>query len=228
MNRRYRFQSSGYVVNPTWSADFSSIPCFRHSENVELYVLDTGSEEHSQFEDRVGCGYDPIDGDCRDTYGHGTHVAATAAVSLSYLWSNSFSSTFQGIGYGVAKDASVVTVRVLGQRDGGGSISAVIGGIDYVIGQKQQRSDTPMVVNMSLGTSYSRSLNDAVTRLSDAGVVVIVSAGNDSDDACNYSPASAADAITVGSIDKVSISHNVSFAEISHVTFSPGQWSKWL
>ena len=48
-------------------------------------------------------------------------------------------------------------------------------------------------------TDTSHQENEYVTDLYDAGFVVVVAAGNDNDDACNYSPASAADAITVGS-----------------------------
>lgn len=58
---------------------------YAHSENVELYVIDSGSEDHPQFQDRQYCGYDPLDGDCRDQVGHGTHVATTAAVSAILL-----------------------------------------------------------------------------------------------------------------------------------------------
>lgn len=99
----------------------------------------------------------------------------------------------------------MITVRVLSGSNGGGSLSDVLRGINFVKGQKQQRPNTPMVVNMSFGTSFSYSINAGVTRLANLGVVVVVSAGNDNKDACEVSPASAVDAITVGSIDKVSI-----------------------
>jgi subtilisin family serine protease len=78
-------------------------------------------------------------------------------------------------------------------------------GVEYVIQQKKQRPGTPMVVNMSLGTTFSPTMNLGVTKLVENGIVVIVSAGNDDDDACKYSPASSQDAITVGSVDKVRI-----------------------
>jgi subtilisin family serine protease len=55
---------------------------------------------------------------------------------------------------------------------------------------------------MSLGGEYSAALNAAVASTVGAGVTVVVAAGNDGADAANYSPASAADAITVGATDK--------------------------
>jgi hypothetical protein len=54
---------------------------FLCSENVEIYVFDTGAEQNNQFEDRLACGYDDGGGDCGDSNGHGTHVAAIAGVS---------------------------------------------------------------------------------------------------------------------------------------------------
>jgi serine protease len=56
----------------------------------------------------------------------------------------------------------------------------------------------PAVANMSLGGSASSTLNSAVQSSIKAGVVYVVSAGNDAVDACTYSPAGVAEAITVG------------------------------
>jgi serine protease len=52
---------------------------------------------------------------------------------------------------------------------------------------------------MSLGGGASQATDDAVARMVNAGVTVAVAAGNDNSNACNYSPARAASAITVGS-----------------------------
>ena len=54
---------------------------------------------------------------------------------------------------------------------------------------------------MSLGGSYSSAINSAVKSTVNKGVTVVVAAGNDDDDAGNYSPASEPTAITVGAID---------------------------
>jgi len=54
------------------------------------------------------------------------------------------------------------------------------------------------VANMSLGGGKSPSLDDAVNRAVAAGLHFAVAAGNDNRDACNYSPAAAEQAVTVG------------------------------
>jgi oryzin len=56
---------------------------------------------------------------------------------------------------------------------------------------------------MSLGGGYSSAINSAVKSTVGKGVTVVVAAGNDNDDASNYSPASEPTAITVGAIDAV-------------------------
>jgi len=54
---------------------------------------------------------------------------------------------------------------------------------------------------MSLGGGYHQGVNDATENAVKAGVVMVVAGGNSNADACNYSPASAELAITVGSTD---------------------------
>jgi len=54
---------------------------------------------------------------------------------------------------------------------------------------------------MSLGGGYSAAINSAVTACSRAGIVMVVAAGNSDADACNYSPASATDVLSIVSTD---------------------------
>jgi hypothetical protein len=54
------------------------------------------------------------------------------------------------------------------------------------------------VANMSLGGSFSSSINSAAAAIVNAGVFLAVAAGNDAANAANYSPASAPTAFTVG------------------------------
>ncbi|MFM8520027.1 MAG: S8 family peptidase, partial [Solirubrobacterales bacterium] len=150
---------------------------------VEAYIIDTGIRpDHVQFENRVASdGFTAFsDGQgWNDCHGHGTHVGGTVA----------------GKDYGVAPKASLVAVRVL-DCNGSGSYSGVIAGIDWVA--SDHPSGVPAVANLSLGGGYSSSINLAIQRVFNDGVSVAVAAGNSNADACNYSPASAPEAITVG------------------------------
>ena len=99
---------------------------------------------------------------------------------------------------GVAKLAHIFPVRVLNCY-GSGSYAQVIDGIQWVADNHQENA----VANMSLGGPSSASVNEAVnSAVKESNVVFCVAAGNDRRDACKFSPAGAADAITVGSIDR--------------------------
>ena len=50
-------------------------------------------------------------------------------------------------------------------------------------------ADTKSIASMSLGGGRSLTLDSAVKSLISSGVPTVVAAGNDRDDACNYSPA---------------------------------------
>ncbi|MFI0895116.1 S8 family peptidase [Streptomyces sp. NPDC020983] len=144
------------------------------------YIMDTGIDYgHSEFGGRAVPGFDAIgDGrDGRDCQGHGTHVAGTVG----------------GATFGVAPQARLVSVRVLG-CDGTGSWAGIIAGFDWVARNAQQ----PAVLNASLGGDFSPAVNDAADALADAGVLPVVAAGNSGQDACDVSPASAGGAFTVG------------------------------
>lgn len=107
-----------------------------------------------------------------DENGHGTHVAGTIAAKND------------GIGVvGVAAGATVVSVRVL-NRQGSGTNSGVIAGVNYVAANGQKGD----VANMSLGGGVSQALDDAVLNAS-GKVEFALAAGNEADDANNHSPA---------------------------------------
>jgi len=144
---------------------------------VRIYVLDTGIRyDHAEFGGRATAGYDAYGGTGADCHGHGTHVAGTAAGST----------------YGVAKGATVVSVRVL-DCYGTGTWSAIIAGVDWVTANHV----SPAVANMSLGGGGNSSLDTAIGNSIAAGVAYVVAAGNDNGDACYYSPARISAALTV-------------------------------
>lgn len=147
---------------------------------VRAYIIDTGIRaSHSDFGGRTLPGFTAIsDGNgSNDCNGHGTHVAATVG----------------GSQWGVAKAAALVPVRVLG-CDGSGSYSGVIAGVDWAAAQTHR----PAVANLSLGGPTSDALDQAIAGATASGLSMVVAAGNSNADACNYSPARAPSAITVG------------------------------
>jgi subtilisin family serine protease len=91
----------------------------------------------------------------------------------------------------VAKGVLLRGVRVL-DCNGSGSYSAIIAGIDWV----RSNAVKPAVANMSLGGGLNSSLNTAATNLANSGVFLAVAAGNENQNACNVSPASASGVFT--------------------------------
>jgi subtilisin family serine protease len=155
----------------------------RTGAGVKAYIIDTGIRRtHTQFGGRAIHGYSAInDGrGSTDCHGHGTHVAGTVGGST----------------YGVAKGVTLVAVRVL-NCSGSGSNSGVIAGVDWVRGNHP--AGAPAVANMSLGGGASSAVDTAVNNCINDGVTFAIAAGNSNANACNYSPARVAAAITVGS-----------------------------
>lgn len=61
------------------------------------------------------------------------------------------------------------------------------------------------VISMSIGGGFSRAFNTCIEKAYGDGILTVVAAGNSGADASKYSPAAAANAITVGAIDKNNI-----------------------
>jgi subtilisin family serine protease len=184
--------------NPPWGLDridqrnrplSGSYTYTNTGSGVKGYIIDTGIRlTHNDFGGRAVSGFDSIDGgSADDCNGHGTHVAGTVG----------------GVTYGAAKGVTLVAVRVL-NCSGSGSWSQVIAGIDWVTGD--HTAGTPAVANMSLGGGANTSVDTAVQNMINDGVATAVAAGNGNrggrqQDACKYSPARVAAAMTIGATD---------------------------
>ncbi|MET7393062.1 S8 family serine peptidase [Dactylosporangium sp. NPDC005572] len=176
-------------------------------KGVTVYVLDTGlNASHVDFSGRVRPGTDIVDGDSNpaDCHGHGTHVAGTAV----------------GTTYGVAKQASVVSVRVL-DCQGTGTNDDLIAGINWV----RTNAQKPAVANYSIGCGSrctSQAMDSAVTSLISSGVQFVQAAGNSGDDACYYSPQAVSAAITVGNSNSSDARNSTSNYGSCLDLFAPG------
>jgi subtilisin family serine protease len=173
---------------------------------VHVYVLDSGIRStHSDFAGRVVLSYDAVrDGqNGNDCYGHGTHVAGTIG----------------GNTFGVAKNVTLHSVRVL-SCTGSGSSSNLIAAIDWITANHIK----PAVANISISASgISNTLDATITKSISAGVTYSIAAGNNNQDACNYSPARTPNAITVGATD--SLDQRVGFSNFGSCVdiFAPGR-----
>ncbi|MCC7249654.1 MAG: S8 family peptidase [Lysobacter sp.] len=155
-------------------------------ENVvtrpHVYVIDTGVlTGHTQFTGRMGNGVSFIsDGlGTSDCNGHGTHVAGIAA----------------GTTWGVAKNAIVHPVRIAG-CGGLASFSNMVAGMNWVAANRIG----PAVANLSYNaTQIEPTLDTAATNLINSGVSLVVAAGNQNVNSCQFSPGRVPGAITVGS-----------------------------
>ncbi|MGH2968759.1 MAG: S8 family peptidase [Solirubrobacteraceae bacterium] len=180
--------------NATWGIDRSdqrNLPLsttFTYNSTgagVSAYVIDTGIyASHGDFGGRAINVYDAFGGNGNDCHGHGTHVAGTIG----------------GATWGVAKSVRLRGVRVL-NCSGSGSTSGIIAAIDWI----RVNAQRPAVANMSLGGGRSTALNNATANLANSGVFVAVAAGNESQNACNVSPASTPAAYTTAASDRTDL-----------------------
>jgi subtilisin family serine protease len=181
------------------------------ASNVHVYVIDTGIRiSHSTFGGRATWGFNAIDTNNTDCNGHGTHVAGTIG----------------GSQYGVAKGAQLVAVKVLNCA-GSGSFAQVVNGINWVT----QNAIKPAVANMSLGAAGSDTATENAVRNSIAsGVTYAIASGNSNQNACNFTPAKVAEAITVNASDTSDV--RATFSNFGTCTdiFAPGVniTSSWM
>ena len=169
---------------------------------IVVAVIDTGVDyTHPDLGGGFGPAYKVIggydfsnnDADPRDDHGHGTHVAGIIAAS--------------GGSSGVAPEAKILAYKVLG-RDGSGSTSNVIAGIEAAMDPNSDGNtiDHADIISMSLGGpgEIGDPMCLAVERAVDAGIVVVVAAGNSGPTFGTVaSPGLEPKVITVGAIDSI-------------------------
>jgi len=168
---------------------------------VNIAILDTGvDDEHESLNGKYIAGVDctgstdlefnPNDQSSYDVF-HGTHVAGIAMGT----------GGTSGIYKGVAPGAGLIDVRVLNEK-GEGTTESVIRGIEWCIANKDKYNIK--VMSLSLGSDSNSNGKDAqsqaVNAAVEAGIVVVVAAGNDGEEGYINSPGAADNAITVGAL----------------------------
>lgn len=167
---------------------------------VCIAVLDTGLYPHNDimirkngkvknFVDFIGA-----KSQLYDDNGHGTHVCGIIA-------SNGMSSN--GKYMGIAPGADLVVIKVM-DKNGGGLISDIAAGIEWIIEHKEQYNIR--IVSMSLGVDGRVGKNDALLkeaeRMWDHGIAVFVAAGNNGPEKKTINvPGVSPKLITVGCVD---------------------------
>lgn len=161
-------------------------------KNVRVAVFDTGVSPHPDLNVVTGKSFVTRQTSTTDQNGHGTHVAGSCCA-------------INNNGTGVASPSNgtkVIPIKVLG-KDGGGSLSGILKGIDWLIEYSKRNPTEKIVANFSLGAYGASSLCVGMRKLRDAGIIAVVAAGNDGKSLNTYKsyPAACADdeAIVVGS-----------------------------
>lgn len=166
-------------------------------QKVTIAVLDTGLAPHPDFRGRVAAFKDCIRGRdiAYDDSGHGTHVAGIAAGS---------GKMSKGILAGMAPEARLVIVKILNEK-GEGDMGQILEGLHWVY-ENWERFGV-RIVNISVGAKNGMDqakgamLIEEVEKLWDAGLVVIVSAGNFGPEAGTVAiPGTSRKVITVGAV----------------------------
>ena len=158
---------------------------------VDVAVLDTGIAPHpdltiAETHDCTGEGPD-------DGRGHGTHVSGIIAARDNTI----------GV-VGVAPGARLYSVKVL-NTDGGGTVAAVICGLEWVAAHAQVIDIVNMSISGAAMAEDQLSCGPTTTALHNAvcdivleyGITVVAAAGNNETDAATRFPATYEEVITV-------------------------------
>lgn len=173
---------------------------------VNAYIIDSGIYLHSDFTGRLKSGFTSIEDGLgtSDCSGHGTHVAGILG----------------GATYGVAKEVSLIPVRVF-PCSGSTTLADVIKGINWIL--KEHKVGDLAVANFSLGGERNALLDFYIEKLLERGILVVAASGNDSKNSCDFSPAGTPNVITVNSSGKTDTRSTFSnFGACSDI-FAPGE-----
>jgi len=185
-------------------------PMTASGRGVGIAVLDSGISPHPDLDDSLMVEVSTVPGSpgTGDFLGHGTHVASLALGS---------GQASEGRFAGAAPGAHLVSVRVTSGEEAQMTpeerYQAVVDGINWAVENRQRYNIR--VVNLSMGyplvsqedpqgqKHYLDPLGHAIDSATEAGLILVVAAGNDGDrpGTFRFTPATHPNVITVGSLD---------------------------
>jgi subtilisin family serine protease len=158
----------------------------RTGAGVAIYVFDGGvSEQHQELSGRTRIGFDAFPSASRVCNSHGTAVAGAAA----------------GATLGVAPEAEIIDVKIINCDHMHGSVAAILAAARWAAEDHARHPGQPAIANWSFVVDTGRAvleIDRAAMILHDAGMLLVVAAGNIEADACSLSPANAPHALVVG------------------------------
>jgi thermitase len=195
-----REDSTGQVLDAPDIDAFEAWHFTRGNPTVEIAILDTGIDlDHEDLKDKIVVEKShnvSRSNTLDDRYGHGTHVAGSAAAV-----------TDNGIGVaGTCPECSLYNVKVVGDK-GGSNVARLVAGIRWAADNGAD------VISMSLGTTSNPckrkkrnpdrtcALKDAVDYAWGKGAVLAAAAGNYNTSA-KFFPAAYSNVIAVGATDQ--------------------------
>ena len=198
---------------------WNAAPTNLQGQGIGVAVVDSGVNNNSDFNGGTAgsrivarAKFNSNTNNMTDSYGHGTHVAGI-------IGGNGYNSS--GNYMGVAPQVNLINVKV-SDDTGNAMISDVVNGLQWVF--NNAATYNIRVVNLSLNSTVADSyqvdpLDAAVETLWNAGIVVVVSAGNNgtTNSGVVYAPANDPFAITVGAVDDLG---TVSTGDDTLATFS--------
>ena len=177
------------------------------NSDITVAVVDTGVVNHGDYSSKILPGRNFHDIFFPNNYidsgiysfnlgmvYHGSHVAGTIGA---------MSNNNSGVA-GVSWGTKILPVKVLGGLLGSGSMSGIIEGMRWAANLDGTNPNPANVLNMSLGGSgqCDRSLQSTINEITAKGITIVVAAGNDTQDASNFTPASCDNVITVAATNK--------------------------
>lgn len=169
-------------------------------KNIGVAILDTGVFPHMDFGSRI-IGFKDIINNRISVYddnSHGSHVAGIAAGN---------GAASNGRNKGIATDANIIGVKILGQK-GKGNMNDALRGIDWVMSNSKKYNIRVVNISFASGKDVEEPENNpllrAVEEVWNKGIVVVTAAGNEGPDECSIGiPGISRKIITVGAYDEL-------------------------